>query len=175
MNDESPPTDTEDEDLLPPEVAAGLDAWRRRVSSALDYAREIHALDLTPHTVQHRIDGLMYTSTKIPAQRGLDLLPRVGAILGPALSRALAVGVSVELTPALITVLSDRAANGGLIPIVRDLLFAVKCDRLAGEIGRAGDVLPVMDEHFAGEYLHLLKVCIFSLAHNFRGFSLGGR
>ena len=152
-----------------PQIAAMLGA-------ALAYAKELKSANVRDRTVQLTVDGLVYTSTKLPASVGLELWPRVAALLGAALTRAAATGEVEEGTDygAAIVKVADRAMRDSLIPLVRDLLARMKCGKLYST-GEAGDVLSDFDEHFAGEYLHLLKVCVFAIAHNLRGPTYGVR
>ena len=139
------------------------------------YMTELRALDCTPYTVQFRIDGLMYTSEKLPASRGLDVGPRVTALLGTGILRLIVGasedGLGADQIAAAIVSISDRAMRDGLVPLVLAVLERTSCGKLRG--GGDGKVVPKFDEHFAGEYGHLLKVCAFVLAHNFRGPTYG--
>jgi hypothetical protein len=148
------------------------------IRAARDFAAELRSLDCKPGTVQCKIDGLCYTSAKLPFSIGVELAPRVASLVGNGIMKALATGQGLEDVDlaelaALIVGVSDRAMRDGLMPIVRDLLSRMKCGAL--RTGGEGSVVPVMDDHFAGEYIHALKVCVFSLAHNYRGPSLGVR
>jgi hypothetical protein len=59
---------------------------------------------------------------------------------------------------------------------VRDLLSSMQCGSREPGGPVVGALTPaVADVHFAGEYIHLIKVCVFSLAHNYRGPTLGVR
>jgi hypothetical protein len=132
--------------------------------------------DMKPRTVQHKIDGLVYTSRKFPASVGLELLPRVSALIGASLMRTAVTGEdSDEVGIEALLQVADRAMRDGLIATCRDLLSRMQVNELAGAKGEGGEVLADFDEHFAGEYMHLAKVCIFALAHNFRGPTLGTR
>lgn len=150
---------------------------RAVVTMLSDFFAEIRDLDCKPHTIQFEIDGLTYTRTKLPCGDGLDLLPRVVALLGNGLASMLTTG-SDDLSDLGIDVLvavAERAMRDGLEPVCRTLLARTKCDKLRPDGAKGGDVLPVFDAHFSGEYVHLLKVCIFALAHEYRGFTLGAR
>lgn len=144
------------------------------LDGAMTFATALSGVDCKPRTVQHTIDDLVYTSTKVPASIGLELLPRVTALLGAGLTRAIATGDAADLDAGAVVRVADRAMRDGLVPLVRDLLQRMKCSRTPA-YPNGGDVLADFDEHFAGEYLHLAKVCAFALAHNFRGPTYGGR
>ncbi len=140
------------------------------------FAAELRAVDLKPSTIQYRIDGVTYTSTKFPARVGLELMPRVTALVSSGLLRLVAVGdldtLPIDRLVASLVAIADRALRDGLVPLVLDLLARVQCGAFRG--GGQGPITPdKFDEHFAGEYVHLLKVCALALAHNFRGPTFG--
>ena len=144
----------------------------------VDFAKEMRAIDLKPSTIMHKLDGITYTSTKFPARTGLELMPRVTTLVGAGLLRLVATG-EVESMPidrlafALVAI-ADRAMRDGLVPLVLDLLGSMQCG--AFRDGGDGKITPdKFDTHFAGEYVHLLKVCALALAHNFRGPTFGSR
>ncbi len=162
---ESPPTTTDDV----------LQSIREKLARAFSFARSLKSLDLGPSTCQHKIDGLVYTSTKLAIPEGLSVLERGTSLVGPSLFRALAVGDGVDMRADLLTPLADRAVQHGLFNLSRDLLGRMKVNRYRHVPGsKGGDLQPEMDEHFAGEYPHLMRVCLFALAHNYRGPTLGG-
>jgi hypothetical protein len=149
--------------------------------AAREFAASLAALDCKPRTVQHTIDGVCYTSTKFAFTVGVELFPRITALVGNGVARALATGQGLdeidigEIAAAVVGV-SERAMRDGLMPIVRDLLSRVQCGSLAPGLPVVGALTPAaLDEHFAGEYIHVLKVCVFALAHNYRGPTFGVR
>lgn len=143
------------------------------------------ALDLRANTVQCEIDGLVYTSTKWPARVGLEIAPRVAALVGAGVMRLVMSGargddIDLDQVMGAIVQLSDRAIRDGLVPLVLSTLANTQCNRLRGEMTgdgqpKAGPVADSFDSHFAGEYGHLLAVCLFVLVHNLRGPTLGAR
>lgn len=143
-------------------------------ASALLFAKALGELNCKPRVLQLEIDGLMYTSTKLSASVGLDLWPRVTALLGAGLARAIATGSIAAVDANALLRVADRAMRDGLLPLVRDLLQRMQCGKLHST-GKPGKVLDDFDEHFAGEYGHLLRVCAFALIHNLRGPTYGGR
>ena len=144
----------------------------------LAYAAEMRSIDLKPSTIQHKIDGVMYTSIKFPARTGLELMPRVTTLIGSGLLRLVATGeaesLPIDRLALALVAIADRALRDGLTPLVLDLLAHVQCGAFkdGGDGKITGDKF---DTHFAGEYLHLLKVCALALAHNFRGPTFGSR
>lgn len=146
--------------------------FARWIASAIAFGEEIKALDCKPGFVQLRIDGLMYTSTKLPASAGLALWPRVTALLGAALTKAVVTGESSDMDPGVLVRLAERAMRDGLVDLIRDLLARTDCFCLRST-GKPGKVAEDFDAHFAGEYAHLLKVCVFVLTHNLRGPTYG--
>lgn len=165
MTQESPPTPIDD----------ALQAVRDKLNRVLSFTHSLKDVDLTQPTVQHKINGLVYTSTKLAIPTGLSVGERGASLIGPSLFRALAVGDGVEMRVDLLTPLADRAVQHGLYSLARDLLSRCKVNAYRHQPGsKGGDLAGEMDEHFAGEYPHLFRVCLFVLAHNFRGPTLGG-
>lgn len=138
------------------------------------FAAELRGVDCKPRVAQMKIDGLVYTSTKLAASDGLELWPRLMALVGPGVARAVAVGDTGDFDLAIMFAIAEKAASDGLLPTVRDLLRRMQCNQLYST-KKEGDVLSDFDEHFSGEYAHLLKVLAFSIAHNLRGPTLGFR
>lgn len=144
----------------------------------LAFRRELSAIDMRPNVLQHRVDGVMYTSAKLPARVGLELGPRVISLLGPGLARLLAAAdsdeIPVDKLAAALVIVAERAMRDGLVPLALDLLARTQCAAFRG--GGDGPITADrFDDHFAGEYLHLIKVCALVLAHNFRGPTVGVR
>jgi hypothetical protein len=140
-----------------------------------DFITHLKTLDLKQKQVQVEIDGLVYTSAKFPASVGLNVLPRMGALLGPALAKVLSTGEGGEdVTGEALLAFADKAMTDGLSPLVRDLLSRMLCNQLATSQD-GGPVLSDFDEHFSGEYLHLLKVLFFATMHNFMAPTRGTR
>ena len=136
------------------------------------FAPKIKELNCRDRTVQFQIDGLTYTSTKWAASVGLELWPRLTALLGSAFTKGLATGDFDSVGLDAIVYVADRAIKDSLIPLVRDVLSRMSVDKLYPLL-QPGKVLEQFDEHFAGEYVHLLKVCIFAIAHNIKGPTYG--
>ena len=142
------------------------------------FAAELRAVDLKASTIHHKIDGVNYVSTKFPARTGLELMPRVTTLIGAGLLRIVATGetetMPIDRLAFALVAIADRAMRDGLVPLVLDLLGSMQCG--AFRDGGEGKITPdKFDTHFAGEYVHLLKVCALALAHNFRGPTFGSR
>lgn len=130
-------------------------------------------------TVSEEIDGITYTSTKLPTTKGLKIMARTVAMVGESGLRAIVVGSKVVQSmirgagPNVLSAAVEVAENLGRDPgFPLDLLTGVKCSALrpAGE----GPInAQNFEAHFRGEYMHLLGVCEFVLKHNFTGFTLG--
>lgn len=144
-------------------------------AEALRFLNRLQGVDCKPPSVMMEIDGLRYTSSKIPASIMLDLMPRVVSMLGAGATRAIALGQAPdsETVTHMIAGIADRAARDGLSGLVMDLLSRVKVNRTRSNPDDGGPVLEYFDTHFAGEYGHLLKVCVFAVAHNLRGPTYG--
>jgi hypothetical protein len=140
-----------------------------------EFVGKLRALDCKPMAVHLEIDSLVYTSAKWPASIGLDLWPRLTALLGPGLEAALVRGDSLgELGIGVIVQVARAAVRDGLLPLVRDVLGSMSCNQLR-TTGKGGEVMPAFDRHFAGEYEHLARVALFALVHNLRGPTYGAR
>lgn len=143
-------------------------------SELLLFAEQLKKQDCKPRILQMEIDGLMYTSSKLPASIGLELWPRVMALFGSAMTKAIATGETEDVgAQALLSVL-DRVVDDGLLPLIRDLMQRIQCNKLY-TTQQPGSVLSDFDEHFAGEYMHMMKVAAFALMHNLKGPTLGVR
>lgn len=141
------------------------------------FATEVQALPLRDHQITHTIDGLVYTSTKLPCQKGLDVFFATLAMVGRGLTHRLATGDLAGLDLSVLATLAEQAIRHGAVEVAKDLLGQTTCGTLrsGGLVGSkmAGNVKAAFDAHFSGEYLHLLRVCLFVMAHNFRGPTLG--
>jgi hypothetical protein len=144
-------------------------------AAALALAAKLGAVDFKPNVVQVEIDGLTYTSQKFAATVGLEVWPRLLAMVGSSVTRTVARGDFGSLGRAIVLGVMERAASEGIVSLVRDLVKNVSCDRLRVVPPKAGKVLDVFDEHFAGEYGHLLKVLALAIMHNLAGPTLGAR
>lgn len=142
------------------------------------FAAELERLPLRESQVQHTIDGLMYTSTKLPCAKGLEVLASLTALVGRGLVKSIATGDMTGINLATLTALAEAALRVGVVDVLRSLLTqtSVGTLRSGGQTGTGGgNVAQHFDSHFAGEYVHLLKVCVLAAAHNYKGFTLGVR
>ena len=133
---------------------------------------DLKAADMKPRTANMKIDGFVYTSTKVNASIGWEMLPRLGTLLGSAVGPLMGED-GAEFDAAVILSVCTRAMQDGMMPTTTDLLQGMECNTLCGIKDQAGAVMPVFGEHFAGEYLHLIKVLVFAFRHNYQGFSRG--
>lgn len=155
-------------------AAAQVQGAAKAIAGLAAYAKKLAAIDMKPRTIGPLdIDGLKYTNTKLAASVGLELWPRITALLGSAFTRSIATGSLDGLSADVFVRVADRAMRDGLAPLCRDLLSRTQVNELGG-IKSPGNVCDDFDEHFAGEYLHLAKVCALVLAHNLRGPTRGG-
>lgn len=125
------------------------------------------------------IDGIVYTTTTLPASDGLRIMPRLVALLGDAL-----VGLifatdedqrdglleDPKILAAVVTGIATTAAEsevGGLM-VIKDLLRTTQADRVAiGDAEVPGSVHTHFDLHFAGRYKHLVEVAMWVGRVNF--------
>lgn len=154
----------------PPEQPAGLLA-------AAGTLAPIFSADVKPKMVQHTIDGICYTSVKLPAMLGLEVWTKLAAIVGDAVVKAVASGSLADMDAAELLALVARAASKeGLGPVLLDLFSHTKVGAIAGNPKEQGALTPeTFDKHFAGEYLHMLKAVAFVIRHNLAGPTFGAR
>lgn len=143
--------------------------------------------DFSEPTVTVNVDGIMYTSTKLPCAKALELLGRCGQVLGERGMRAAIqrhARAAAELVPQLVIDAQKVNVYGAMLQISyglqqdpglpRDLLAQVKCNAIR-PTGAEGPIGPAFDHHFAGELPHLFRVLEKVAVHNFLGFTLGPR
>ena len=162
------------EDTVGDLSSAQVRAASKAIEGLAAFARKLASIDMKLKTIGPiEIDGLMYTNTKLPASVGLEIWPRLTVLLGSAFTRSIATGSLDGITPDVFVRVATVAMRDGLAPLCRDLLSRAQVDKLGG-LAMPGNVVDDFDEHFAGEYLHLAKVCALVLAHNLRGPTRGG-
>ena len=140
-------------------------------SEFLSFFNELKNVDCKPNIVQLSIDGLMYTSAKIPADLGFPLLAKLGALLGPGFLQYLSTSEEDAEMDGILRVI-ERASMMDTVGLVKELLQNMQCNKLSTS-GDSGKVNSDFGAHFAGEYLHMMKVAVFAVAHNMRGFTRG--
>ena len=139
----------------------------------LEFSEQLKNQDCKPRTLQMEIDGLMYTSSKLPASKGVQIWPQLISLFGEGLLESIATASTDDgfIASALVSVMKN-IADEGVLPIIRELMQRVQCNKLYTS-QKPGSVLSDFDEHFAGEYMHMLKVAGFALVHNLKGPTLG--
>lgn len=130
------------------------------------------------------IDEFAYVTETFPATEGLELIGALGSILfsdSQALSpvgelimeigdtdNAAASAKALLATPGVIAalvgaVMRQAQQGGGLAPLVKQILARTVCENMkVGEVVTPavdGNVLINFDDHFAGRYPHLFKLC----------------
>lgn len=141
------------------------------------------ALPTTTYTVK----GREYTTTLLPASESLVLLPRIITLLGKELTQLLlatdnkppAPGVKSPLEVLLAdpevmaatfhTICTNAMKQGGDgLLLLRDIVRHTTCKhvQLAESIGEA-PLIDAFDEHFAGELMDLMLVCIYAARASF--------
>jgi hypothetical protein len=126
------------------------------------------------HECTETIDGITYTTHTLPATVGLSVMPRLVALLGdkilPLMFEAGVDGIE-ELfkDPKILAVfisniserITQRRAEGEADPtdVLRDIMLKTEADKVRiGTTTVRGSVYQNFDDHFAGNYTHLLKV-----------------
>jgi hypothetical protein len=136
------------------------------------FLAEVRALDLSQPQVALDIDGLTYRSQKLGALKGMALFPRLVQVFGPLLD-SIMLPESGQLDSGVIMRVASMAAEDNALPkICQDMLANVTVSEIKG-VGTAGAVAKHIDTHFAGDYIHLVKVLIFSAMHSFMGPTRG--
>lgn len=137
---------------------------------------DLAKIDYTPFVISVNIDGIVYTSTKLSVTQGLKLVPKLVDCLGASLL-ALAMGdLSTNKLASAAQQLQVRAAAVDLVDLATSLLQNVKASHRGMGPNRAQDPGPILEkweEHFAGEYPHLIRVCLFAARHIYLGPTLG--
>ena len=139
----------------------------------LGFAEQLKHVDCKPRLLQLEIDGLMYTSSKLPASTGVQIWPQLISVFGEGITTSIATASTDETfaASALVSIMKN-IADEGVLPLIRDLLQRVQCNKLY-TTQQPGPVVSDFDEHFAGEYMHMIKVAGFALVHNLKGPTLG--
>lgn len=123
------------------------------------------------------IDGVLYTTTTLPAAMGLVILPKLMALFGEALI-GLFIATDEEgrdefladpkILAAMMTRIAERAAEDDGLLVLKDLMKQTEADRVAiGDTEVPGSVHTHFDGHFAGRYRHLFEVALFVGVSNF--------
>lgn len=123
------------------------------------------------------IDGAIYALTQLPAMRSMKLLPRLAAILAPALSQLGHIGSLQELKddPSLLApafaAATDKLTPSEFESIIRELLWSLRKDK--------SDVSPTghFDTEFAGKPALVFQLLGFAFSVNYTDFTkaaLGG-
>lgn len=135
------------------------------------------------HTTE--IDGLRYETTTLPATNGLTIFPKFLAIFGQAaIEFALKMRESqmdfskeslellfenAEVISIAMGKVAHKAAENDSLLVVKDLLESTRC--LDGKVGDNAVEVSLagshFDEHFAGRYMHLMRVVIWVFKVNF--------
>ena len=134
------------------------------------------------------IEGVSYTTTTLPATRGLLILPRLIALFGEPILKLIfttsqelgegddageAMGELLQDPKVMATILHGMAANAaednGLL-VIKDLMMSTEADKARmGEAEVQGNVHQHFDTHFAARYTHLAQVAMWVASCNFIG------
>ncbi len=123
-----------------------------------------------------KIDDNEYVTETFPATEGLALIGALGGLLDVQAGKLLmAVDDEHEAwalisEPAVVVALIGSAlkaaqASGGLAVLAKQILARTMCANMkVGDVVTApveGNVLANFDDHFAGRYVHLGKLCVW--------------
>lgn len=126
---------------------------------------------------EHRqeIDGKLYVCKTFPASEGLIILPRLISLLGENVAN-LVFGIGEEeidalmadpkLTTTIFVRIAERAEQNDGLLVLRDLMKYTTHMRRHQEPGQKVVEVPepvydMFDDHFAGNYMHLLNVAMW--------------
>lgn len=121
-------------------------------------------------TEKKTIDGLEFTTTQLPAMKGLALGTRLGRALGPALAKASGLAGTqdvAELAPAIAALFStlDGAEAQAL---TKDILISTQVE-MEGKLISLNST-EMIDHVFTGRLGALLQALRFALEVNFSDF-----
>ncbi len=125
-------------------------------------------------TEEREIDGLKVSSTQLGAWKALDLTPRIGRVLAPALEKLAAVpgdkltNADLTLVAPVLGALFARTDGKEIQALVKDLLVntSVIADGRKVELTTAGAI----DSVFGGDVMSLCRVVWFVLTLNYSDF-----
>lgn len=119
------------------------------------------------------IDDLTYTTTTLPATQGLIILPKLVSLVGEnGMTLLMATSeegqaslmANKEVTAALMAGIAERAEENNGLLVLKELLQTTVCEKgieigsnkITGNVGGEH-----FDDHFAGRYMHLIRVAIW--------------
>lgn len=122
-------------------------------------------------THSETIDGILYTTTTMPAIEGLIIMPKLINLLGETGMTILmatsdeekdALMENNEVKAALMSSIAERAADSDGLLVVKDLMKHTVCNKIkVGDNFVTDSVWENFDDHFAGRYQHLLDVALW--------------
>ena len=133
------------------------------------------------------ISGITYTTTLLPASRGLVIAPKLIALFGSNLLGLLlglaqteeegeakgkiqALLEDPKVLGAVVAQVAGNAAEEDGLLILRDMLATTEADLVKiGDAQVPGSVHVHFDQHFAGRLKHLFEVCLWVGQLNFFG------
>ncbi len=125
------------------------------------------------------IGGITYTTTTLPATKGLVIMPRVLKLFGATILKILFEAESDEdrqallsdpqVIAALLTEIAGNAAEDNGLLVVVDILQTTTADKVKIGDTTVSDVRVTdhFDEHFSGRYAHLAEVTMWVASCNF--------
>lgn len=126
---------------------------------------------------KRKIDGRTYVNEKLPATEGVDLVPLITYLTAVSAEGDSFLGEAYDATAILAAFgksaryfLGKSLKEGLIEPLFSELTIGAYPMKKEG-----GPVLEDFDMIFRGEYPHLFRVLMFTLIHNFAGFTLGSR
>jgi hypothetical protein len=142
---------------------------------------------LRENPLHHKIEGITYRSTKLPASKGLMILSKLTPVMPDQVIQLLVNSLlpardgverprrlqdmQPEQITAMIGHLIDSLARINTVAIAKLLLAGVQFERMGNPVSL--DSEEEFDSHFAGEYEQLFAVLKFAFLHNFAGPTRG--
>jgi hypothetical protein len=144
-------------------------------------------MNLRQNPLHHTINGITYTSTKLPASEGLAILAKLAPVLPDQIIRLVVNSLlpsqdgedrprriqdlSPEQVQSMIVFLLEQMARIDMVGLAKRILANVTFERVKIPVELRDE--ETFDDHFAGEYEQLFAVLKFAFLHNFAGPTRG--
>jgi hypothetical protein len=124
------------------------------------------------------IDGRVYRTTIFPTLAALELQRRLVSLLSEQVFTLFAAGSAEHRREALMSPIARAEiihsvytrANAGDMSVLCDLMENTYCDKIQlGDVTREGNVAEHFDEHFRGNFDHMLSVVSWVIEANYAG------
>ena len=121
-------------------------------------------------TTTFTVDGKSYTTRLLPARDALVLMPKLIVLLGRDITGLFLASKDVdpgtllenpEVLASIVATIAEKAVESDGLLVLHDLMrFTTFPLTLAGGNVVQASLFDNFDEHFAGDYIHLIKVAV---------------